>query len=148
VRRPRVYLDVCALKRGWDDPTQLRVQLEADAVSAILLLAEKGVLMLLRSVFHDMENARNTDSRRQEAVATFLETLAMESLDLDALRSRIVTFERAAIQTIDAAHLAAAELLEADCFVTCDDRLVKRAVRARCRVPVLGPVHYLSERHP
>ncbi len=144
----RVYLDICALKRSWDDQSQLRVQIEADSVSAILLLAEKGALRLVHSAFHDIENVRNNDKNRRIAVQTLLDSVQLESLDLEAVQQRIKGLSKHGVTAMDAAHLAAAELCGADAFISCDDRLLKQARRAAIRTRALGPIQFLSEHHP
>jgi predicted nucleic acid-binding protein len=45
----------------------------------------------------------------------------------------------------DALHLAAAEYAGVDCFVTCDDRLLKRARRIGFPVRVVSPLELLEE---
>jgi predicted nucleic acid-binding protein len=148
MKSPRIYLDICALKRAWDDQSQLRIQIEADAVNAILLLAEKGNLRLVHSAFHDIENARNNDKNRRLAVQTLLDSVQLESLDLEAIQQRINGLSKHGVTAMDAAHLAAAELFGADAFITCDDRLLKQARLAAIRTRALGPIRFLSEQHP
>jgi predicted nucleic acid-binding protein len=143
MKSPRIYLDICALKRSWDDQSQLRIQIEADAVNAILLLAEKGNLRLVHSAFHDIENARNNDKNRRLAVQTLL-----DSVQLEAIQQRINGLSKHGVTAMDAAHLAAAELFGADAFITCDDRLLKQARLAAIRTRALGPIRFLSEQHP
>jgi hypothetical protein len=54
----RVYLDMCCLKRPFDDQSQPRVRLEAEAVLS-LLAAESATLEFLRSAALLLENKQN-----------------------------------------------------------------------------------------
>ena len=55
----RVYLDICSLKRPFDDQRQPRVREEAMAVAAIVDRAEAGEITLIRSPAHLVENDAN-----------------------------------------------------------------------------------------
>jgi hypothetical protein len=46
---------------------------------------------------------------------------------------------------LDAAHLAAAEIGGAEIVLTCDDVLIRRAVRLGLALRVLNPVAYFTE---
>lgn len=64
----RVYLDICSIKRPYDDQAQTRIMLETAAVLVVLQAAEEGRVTLLRSIAHDIENSQNPDHRRATAV--------------------------------------------------------------------------------
>lgn len=49
VRMRRVYLDMCSLKRPFDDQRQPRVRAEASALAALVAQAEAGQIALVRS---------------------------------------------------------------------------------------------------
>jgi len=51
-------LDVCCLKRPFDDQGQFRIRLEAEAVLALLGADGSGV-DFVRSAAHDLENDQN-----------------------------------------------------------------------------------------
>jgi hypothetical protein len=41
----RLYLNMCCLKRPFDDQTQARIRLETEAIDAVLLLVEMGHML-------------------------------------------------------------------------------------------------------
>ena len=45
----KIYLDNCCLQRPLDNKSQVRVQLEAEAILAILAICEKGQIELITS---------------------------------------------------------------------------------------------------
>ena len=55
----RVYLDMCSLKRPFEDPRHPRVREEATAVAAIVARVEAGQIALVRSAAHLIENDAN-----------------------------------------------------------------------------------------
>jgi len=69
----RVYLDMCCLKRPFDDQSQARVATETSAILGILSLIDTGKLVGLRSPAHEFENALNPDPRRASAVQSWLD---------------------------------------------------------------------------
>lgn len=146
----RVYFDMCALKRGWDDPAQVRVRLEAAAVDAVLRMAAWSRVTLIHSTIHDIENASNTDRDRRVTVARVLSHYPIEPFDHDALDARSKAFATAGLRAADASHLAAALVFGADRLVTTDDRFLRRATRLTAgisgnRLRVVGPIELASE---
>ena len=62
-----VYLDLCCFKRPFDDASVDRIRREAEAVAAILDMAQAGTFRLVRSPAHDFENERNPREDRRVA---------------------------------------------------------------------------------
>ena len=102
-----VYLDICALKRPFDDSTNERIRREAGAVARIFEKVESGSIQLVISPAHRFENDRNPREDRRLATALWLQK---------------------ADRSVAAA--AFAEKAEARWFITTDDRLLKRALAA------------------
>lgn len=75
-----VYLDVCCLKRPFDDQRSTRVQLETAAVAALIDRAERGEILLVRSPAHVLENERNPREDRRLATALWLDGAHLEKL--------------------------------------------------------------------
>jgi len=62
----KVYLDMCAIQRLLDTPSQVRIQLEATAVSIIVSLCKTGNIDLVTSEALVYENERNPLPIRQK----------------------------------------------------------------------------------
>jgi hypothetical protein len=73
-----VYLDVCCLKRPFDDQRSTRVQLETAAVAALIDRAEREGIRLVRSPAHVLENDRNPREDRRLAASIWLEAARVE----------------------------------------------------------------------
>ena len=122
-----IYLDLCALQRPLDDRAQLRVRLEAEAVLAVLAHCRAGGAGLCSSDVLAFEAGHNPHpSRRAYAHAALAGAVARQAL-IPAVASRAAALVAAGLDTLDALHLAAAEVAGADLFCTCDDRLLKRS---------------------
>ena len=68
----KVYLDICCLKRPFDEQVQARIIAESAAVVAVLVAEERGRLSLIRSAAHEVENATDPDTERREAISAWL----------------------------------------------------------------------------
>ena len=68
----RIYMDVCCLGRPFDDLTQSRVYLEAEAVLSIISRCENGEWALLSSGAIDFEISQIPDIEAQEKINTLL----------------------------------------------------------------------------
>ncbi|MEW5718283.1 MAG: PIN domain-containing protein [Chloroflexota bacterium] len=125
----RIYLDVSALCRPFDDQSQLRVRLESDAVLLILSQVQSKSCTLIVSPAHIVEIAAIEERAEREHLQSLLETNnAGFRFDLPAARKRAEELVRKGIGVADAAHLALAEQAECD-FITCDDRLIRQCQR-------------------
>lgn len=124
-----VYLDMCCLKRAFDDQRSPRIQMETAAVASLMEAAAKDRIRLVRSPAHEFENARNPRDDRRLAAALWLATadqpVALES----AVEERARTLAAAGFAPLDALHAALAEAAGARWLVTTDDRLVRLGQR-------------------
>src|SRR5688500_14078388 len=67
-----VYLDICALKRPFDDARSERIRREAEAVARIFEQVENGSIQLVVSPAHRFENSRNPREDRRLATDLWL----------------------------------------------------------------------------
>ena len=103
----RTYLDLCCLKRPFDDQSQPRIHLESEAVLALLGASEEK-LEVLRSAALELENDQNPLAQRAAKVRLWLEALpATEILDA-ALADRTKELMAFGFKNFDALHLASA----------------------------------------
>lgn len=118
------YLDICALKRPFDDQAQPRIRLEANAVLELLAAPPERVTFL-RSPAHDLENAQNPLRWRAGRVAAWFESATTRSeAKADDLVRRTNELVVLGLRNFDAFHVACAELAGAEVFATTDDRLL------------------------
>jgi len=123
----RVYLDCCSLHRPFDDRSQPRIAVEAEAVLVILALCESHQVGLISSETLLFEIGRIPDQIRKEDALAILK-LSKETVELTAEVEALARRLRAAgLKPLDALHLASASTAKADYFCTCDDKLLRKA---------------------
>lgn len=98
----RIYLDACYIQRPFDDQTQPRIRVEAEAVLAILAAVHAGDVILLSSEALEFEIDRIPDEqRRTEALAIL--SLASERLTInDQSESLAESLVTAGLSALDA----------------------------------------------
>jgi predicted nucleic acid-binding protein len=135
------------LNRPFDDQSQTRVRLEAEAVLSILKMADQGQLEILGSDILDDELSQDPDVDRREKVELLLGFAATHVGLTTAIERRAVQFHGWSIAVHDALHLASAEAGRADYFLTTDDHLVRRARRhaGELKVTVENPARWLMQ---
>lgn len=123
-----LYLDICCLKRPFDDQAQARVRIEAEAVLG-LLAADPSRVTFVRSAAHDLENDQNPLAWRAERVRGWLADRPLATAEAGPLQFRTAELIDTGLRGFDALHVACAEAARVDVFVTCDDRLLATARR-------------------
>ena len=142
VRKRAIYLDACALLRPYDDLGQARVRREADAVALVLAHVRAGRFALVVSPTHEQELPALAQGDEAVAVRLLLERFGRPTTARPAVLRRAREWMTRGLGVADAAHLAFAEAARAD-FVSCDDRLLRRAARSGdTRVWIGDPVGF------
>jgi len=107
----------------FDDQTQPRIRLEADAVLE-LLAAPPERLTFVHAVAQDLENTQNPIAWRAARVADWLATVPRAEAKTEDLARRTQELMTLGLRNFDAFHVACAEFANADVFATTDDRLL------------------------
>jgi hypothetical protein len=138
---PVAYLDICALKRPFDDARSERIRREAEAVARIFEEAENGKIQLVVSPAHRFENDRNPREDRRLATALWLKKAGRSMDATPAIDERARFLRGLGFGPLDALHLAFAEKAQARWFVTTDDKLIKKALeqRGQMQIEVVRP---------
>jgi len=139
----KIYLDMNIYNRPFDDQAQVRIRIETIAIFSVLQHIKEGDIQLLWSFVLDYENSLNPNNDIRQEIEQ-ISGLAFETIlpDKDILESA-QNFERQGIKPRDALHLACALKGGADFFLTCDDKIIKRAVDMN--IKVINPVMYVEE---
>ena len=104
----KVYLDCCSLQRPFDDKSQPRIAVEAEAVLVILALCESDHLKLLSSEALLFEISRIPDQVRKYDALAILK-IAKEIIELTPeLEALARKLSASGLKPLDALHLASA----------------------------------------
>ena len=139
-----LYLDACCLNRPFDDQRQARIHLESEAVLALLGDVATAKYRLADSAVLQFEIGRIADQTRRQGALHFLAYAeAHQSLSAE-VRARAAILCGLGFEQMDALHLASAEELKADYFLTTDDRLITRTTihSTRLKVLVANPLNF------
>ena len=129
----KIYLDVCCYNRPFDEFSNDRIRLEAEAVSIILVSSEV--------VNYEISQIPNKD--KQDAVNR-LSKIAKNTAKLnEQVIKRAKSIEKSKIKPYDALHLAFAEYSKIDIFLTTDDKLLKTANKLNFNFNVLNPLDFI-----
>ena len=141
----RVYLDVCALCRPFDDQRQARIRLETTSVELILAHVRKQKIELIVSPTHDAEIEATADREERSQLTLQLRQLGTRpAFDSRAAQQRAERLTAQGMGIADAAHLAFAEQSQAE-FVTVDDRLLRMCRRVEPAVWCGTPLAYCDK---
>lgn len=142
----KLYLDLCCLKRPFDAQDQPIVRLQTEALLAILALPA-DIAHFVRSPAQRLENSLDPDPARREAVEVWLAQDLLSAVPEALVQKRMSGLTALGFKAFDAFHLASAELVGADAFLTVDLPLRKLAHRelSQLHVRVTDPVRFLEE---
>jgi predicted nucleic acid-binding protein len=143
----KIYFDTCCINRPFDDQTQVRVRLEAEAVLGILSRIENGEWEWVGSEVLMDEIEQTPDAQRLSRVK-LLSDFVQDVVEVNEKEvKRAKELQKEGFQVFDALHIACAESAEADVFLSTDDRLLKQAKRVskRLKVRVENPLAWVEE---
>lgn len=141
----KIYLDVCCLNRPFDDQSQDRIRLEAEAVLLILTRVQNEDWVWYSSDVVIDEIEQTPDTKRRERIMQ-LSAHANEVYQLtEAEITRAKALTNRGFLSMDALHLACAESCGANVFLTTDDKLISSASRLaeQLNVVVENPLQWL-----
>jgi predicted nucleic acid-binding protein len=135
------------LNRPFDDLTQDRVRMEAEAVLTILKQVTGGAHVLVSSDAVEIEIAQDPDTERASMVLSSADTASIHVAFDENIQERAHVLENANIYGYDALHLACAEVAKVDVFFKTDDDLIKsyRKVTPKPKMPMINPLAWISE---
>lgn len=143
----KIYLDACCLNRPFDDQTQSRIYLEAQAVMTILEECQSAAWKLINSNALISELNQIPDLERLQNVKKLLDIAKIKVINSAFIENRAAELQKLGFSSYDATHIASAERSQADVFLTTDDRLFKKARKNFQLINVLisNPVQWLAE---
>ena len=141
----KIYLDTCCLNRFFDDQIQPRILRETESVAEIITHFILTDWKWISSEILIYEINQNKNLKHRLYIKGLLDYAHCTVLAVPQ-RSRAKQIESLGFQNRDALHIACAESMDTDIFLTTDDRMYKRANRYRMqlRVQIENPYTWLN----
>ena len=139
----KVYLDNCAYNRPFDDQTQIKVALEAEAKRHIQWLIVEKTVDLVYSYVNRFENDDNPITARKNSINEFFRnaTYYVDSSYAETVEEKAVAIMGSKIKPRDAMHIACAIEGDCNCFITTDKVLLKYASE---KILICDPIRFLD----
>ena len=142
----KIYLDLCAIQRPLDTSNQIRIVLESESVLGIITCCDIGQAELLSSEALLYEGEQSTLPVRKEHTLSVLAKAKNVLVVTEKEKSRAAEIMQVGVKPLDALHIALAESGNADCFCTCDDKLMRNIKKVKdLAVKVVNPVDLVQE---
>jgi predicted nucleic acid-binding protein len=136
----KIYLDNCCFNRPFDDQASVVIRLETDAKLHVQDLIRNGTIELCWSFVWDYENSRNPfpEARtRIEAWKSLSSDFCLLSPEISQLALRLMSL---GLKQLDAAHIACAIHMGADCFLTTDKKILNKKID---EIFTLNPIDFV-----
>jgi len=140
----KIYLDNCCYNRPFDDQSDIRVLLEAEAKLNIQANIRSGSYQLVWSYILDYENSKNPFKERREQIAKWRKYAEVDVEASNGIIDLAATLRSYGIKTIDALHIACAVSAGAGYFLTTDDGILKKAASV-AHIQVTDPIGFIKE---
>jgi len=141
----RIYFDCCCYNRPFDDLTQLRVRLEAEAVLAILRITQSKGWTLISSDVIELEISNMTNAIKRSKINELCHMAHERIITTDSIAVRADELQLHGIKTLDSFHVAIAEHSNVDILLTTDDKLESLASKIPLSIKITNPLKWLPE---
>jgi len=140
----RLYLENCCFNRPFDDQSQARVRLEAEAKLEIQQRIKDKQIELAWSYLLDYESQSNPFEERRDVVARWKKAAIVDVEETEALIRQAHEIADLGVRAKDALHIACAIAAGCDLFLTTDDLILKR-MRGYPGISVMNPTQFIVE---
>ncbi len=140
----KLYLDNCCFNRPFDDQSQTRVRLEAEAKLEIQQRINNNAIELAWSYMLDYESEANPFEERREVVARWKTAAAVDVEETDAIIQQAREIVGRGLRAKDALHVACSVEAGCDYFLTTDDLIINR-MRGYAGIAVMNPAQFIIE---
>jgi predicted nucleic acid-binding protein len=140
----RVYLDNCCFNRPFDDQSQAKVRLEAEATLEVQQRIKDKKIELAWSYILDYESRANPFEERRDVVARWKTVAVVDVEESDGILQQAHEIAGRGVRAKDALHVACAMAAGCDFFLTTDDLVVRR-MRGFTGIVVMDPTQFIVE---
>jgi predicted nucleic acid-binding protein len=138
----RLYLDNCCFNRPFDDQQALTIRLETEAKLHIQAAVRSGEYKLGWSYVLSYENGANPLGERRTEIQRWEEIADFFTIETPAILKRMKEILKTGIKPLDALHIACAEAMNCEYFLTVDKGILKKA-NTISGIVILNPVDFV-----
>ena len=138
----RIYLDNCSFNRPFDDQSQLKIKLEAEAKLYIQSEVLNGKFELAWSYILDYENSENPFEERKETIQIWKKIAVIDCEANAEIIKLAEKMQKAGLKSKDALHVASAIYAGCKCFITTDARVLNKDIEG---INVINPIDFIRE---
>ena len=141
----RVYMDMCCYNRPYDDQTQLKVALEAQAKLHIQDQIKNKKLELISSYMLRYECSNNPFPMRRDTIFDFIDNNIVGYVGDDRkelIEKKASEIMETGVKYKDACHVAAAIYAGCEYFISTDIRLLKYQTK---EIKMVNPIEFITE---
>ncbi len=143
----KLYLDNCCFNRPFDDQSNFRVRLEAEAKLRIQDQIRSSCYHLVWSYILDYENSKNPYRDRREQIAKWRGYAYDDIESSEAIMQHASTMKLLGLKQMDAFHVACAIHAVCDYFLTTDKGILKYATQVQA-LHITDPIGFIQETNP
>jgi predicted nucleic acid-binding protein len=132
----KIYLDVCAWCRPFDEPVTIAAQYEADTIGMVLALSVREKWTLAASEVIEYELSKINDNEKLLKVLLLYSLTSERLIRNENIVQRAKEFEKQGIKHLDSLHLALAEQNSYDVLLTVDKPFLSAANRSDTSINV------------
>ncbi len=140
----RIYLDNCCFNRPFDDQSQLRIKLEAEAKLKIQEEIRSRNLEMVWSYILDYENSKNPYEERRIQIQGWKKYSIQDIQKKPKIIKLAKQFNRNGLKKMDSLHIACA--IETKCvyFITTDDKVLNKSEKIS-EIKIIDPFGFIKE---
>jgi predicted nucleic acid-binding protein len=138
-----IYLDNCCFNRPFDDQSQVRIRLEAEAKLHIQDQILQKKIEFVWSYILEFENKLNPFQDRREAIQSWKLLAAKSIKESQEITQKANHIKGFGIKSKDALHIACAITAQCDYFLTTDDAILKK-MQSYSEIKVVNPLMFIS----
>jgi predicted nucleic acid-binding protein len=141
-RTLRIYLDLCAFSRPFDNQNQLKIRLETEAKLFIQQNIITGNYELVWSYILEYENSQNKFDDRRNAIYDWKKIAKIHCTENEKIIEYAEKLYNKNIRTKDALHIACSVYTNSDYFITTDKQLFNLKLDD---IKIVNPLNFLNE---
>lgn len=140
----KIYLDNCCFNRPFDDQTQIRIKLEAEAKLKIQADIQDGKFELFWSYILEAENMANPFHERKSAIQDWKQYATMIIKENKMILEKARQLNQIGLRNKDALHIACAISAVCEYFISTDDRIINKQGMIT-ELILIDPIGFIKE---